>query len=177
MAFTPFPAQIPPETITDLPEKVTPVGADELIISDSENANSAKKIQIANLPSSGGAGASNPVDTRTYTVTNTTSDHNNSDHPTITLTGCTAGKTIVVSATGDIACPAAGGSSAGMAIRINGGVPPNSTVIYNNLAFPGETVTRTRVFSFLVPSDGNYTVEVSVIGTLPSYYTVLSFQV
>ena len=49
MAFTPFPAVIPPETITDQPEKVTPVGPDELLIADSEAGAAAKKVQIDNL--------------------------------------------------------------------------------------------------------------------------------
>lgn len=50
MAFTPFPSSTPPTAITDLAEKLVPVGADEIQISDSEDSNSSKKIQLANLP-------------------------------------------------------------------------------------------------------------------------------
>lgn len=53
MSFTPFPASPPPITITDLTEKLAPVGADEIQISDSEDSNSSKKIQLANLPTGG----------------------------------------------------------------------------------------------------------------------------
>jgi microcystin-dependent protein len=58
MAFTPFPAATPPTPITSLTEKVTPIGADEIQISDSEDSDLPKKVQLANLPyppSSGGA--------------------------------------------------------------------------------------------------------------------------
>lgn len=61
MTFTAFPASIPQETITDQPEKVTPVAADELLIADSEDSASAKKIQIGNIPSSGGSPISSIV--------------------------------------------------------------------------------------------------------------------
>ncbi|MHC4780859.1 MAG: phage tail protein [Planctomycetota bacterium] len=54
MSFTPFPATTPASTITGQPEKVAPIGADELIIADSEDSASSKKIQISNLPSAGG---------------------------------------------------------------------------------------------------------------------------
>lgn len=50
MAFIPFPAEVP-ETITDLTEKLVPVGADELIIADSEDSNSSKKIKLSNISS------------------------------------------------------------------------------------------------------------------------------
>jgi hypothetical protein len=48
--FTPFPAQVPPVTINSLTEKVTPVGNDELLLSDSENSNASKKVKISSLP-------------------------------------------------------------------------------------------------------------------------------
>ena len=57
MAFNPFPAQVSPVEITDLPEKVSPVGNDEIQIVDSENSNAAKKIKISSLPSGSGGGA------------------------------------------------------------------------------------------------------------------------
>jgi hypothetical protein len=57
MAFNPFPAQVSPVEVTDLPEKVSPVGNDEIQISDSENSNAAKKIKISSLPSGGGGGS------------------------------------------------------------------------------------------------------------------------
>ncbi|WP_109852800.1 hypothetical protein [Aquimarina sp. AU58] len=41
--------------VNSLTEKVTPIGADVLVIEDSADSNNKKKIQIANLPSSGGA--------------------------------------------------------------------------------------------------------------------------
>jgi hypothetical protein len=48
--FTPFPAQVPPVTINELTEKLAPVGNDELLLSDSEDSNSSKKLKISNLP-------------------------------------------------------------------------------------------------------------------------------
>jgi hypothetical protein len=57
MAFNPFPSQVSPVEINDLPEKVSPVGNDEIQISDSENSNAAKKIKISSLPSGSGGGA------------------------------------------------------------------------------------------------------------------------
>lgn len=57
MAFNPFPAQVSPVEVTDLPEKVSPVGNDEIQISDSQNSNAAKKIKISSLPSGGGGGS------------------------------------------------------------------------------------------------------------------------
>jgi hypothetical protein len=56
MAFNPFPSQVSPVEINDLPEKVSPVGNDEIQISDSENSNAAKKIKISSLPSGSGGG-------------------------------------------------------------------------------------------------------------------------
>ena len=63
MAFTPFPASPPSTPITDLTEKLVPIGADEILISDSEDSNSSKKVQLANLPypPSGGGGAYFPI--------------------------------------------------------------------------------------------------------------------
>lgn len=52
MSFTPFPAQLPPQEITDLTEKLVPVGADEILISDSEDSNAAKKVQLDNVTKS-----------------------------------------------------------------------------------------------------------------------------
>jgi hypothetical protein len=57
MAFNPFPSQVSPVEINDLPEKVSPVGNDEIQISDSQNSNAAKKIKISSLPSGSGGGA------------------------------------------------------------------------------------------------------------------------
>jgi hypothetical protein len=57
MAFNPFPAQVSPVEVTDLPEKVSPIGNDEIQISDSQNSNAAKKIKISSLPSGGGGGS------------------------------------------------------------------------------------------------------------------------
>lgn len=54
MAFTPFAAVSTPINITDLTEKLLPVGADEIQISDSENGDSSKKVKFANFPVSGG---------------------------------------------------------------------------------------------------------------------------
>lgn len=41
-------------TFSFYPTKATPVGADTLLINDSENSNEVKLIQISSLPSGGG---------------------------------------------------------------------------------------------------------------------------
>jgi hypothetical protein len=58
-------------------EKVTPVGADKLIIEDSEDSNNKKMIQITNLPSTGGVFGSTVEDFEDLTDRSTTAEDPN----------------------------------------------------------------------------------------------------
>jgi hypothetical protein len=89
MAFTPFPAATPPTPITSLTEKVTPIGADEIQISDSEDSDLPKKVQLANLPYPTSSGSVQPdyIDIPEWHVNGVSNTFPNTSIPGSTLSG------------------------------------------------------------------------------------------